>query len=568
MREIKWKDINIGWKYGITLSLVLLLVVISTGIVSVLLTGIKDDIAAMDRRGDRAIMMTEMGSLTRAKGMRIVAYLENPDQSLVNEYQARRKDFTELAAKLEVKMDTPKQKKLFKEIIENDHKLNDLFISGVVPSMNKGEKKIAIQYNEVAWGLELETVTLLEELRTIVNDEFQEAANTADKSANLVNLVLLISIVISIIIGVTLLIFISRIVSKNLNRVADVSSRIADGDLAVEPIDYEGKDEIGRLAASVNTMSDSLRKMIQQIAEVSQTLSSQSEELTQSSNEVNIGAEQIAATMQELSAGAEEQASQSSEISSIMSHLNSKINEANQESDTLQDASDVMLDLSKNGKEQMDRSVTQMNEINEIVQASVEQVKGLDQQSQEISKLVEVIQGIAKQTNLLALNAAIEAARAGESGRGFAVVANEVRKLSEQVASSVTEITTIIDGVQKETRSTVNTLQNGYQKVIAGNEQMEISRSAFDSINEGLYKMIQGIKNVSTHLYEIRSNGDKVSAAGEEIAAASEQAAAGIEQSSATAQQQSSSMQEITAGSEALASLAEDLNGMVQTFKM
>src|SRR5690606_22846435 len=99
--------------------------------------------------------------------------------------------------------------------------------------------------------------------------------------------------------------------------------------------------------------------------------------------------------------------------------------------------SDHVLQLTADGTNLMKASVNQMNRIDEIVSDAVNKVQGLDQQSSEISNLVSVIKDIADQTNLLSLNAAIEAARAGEHGQGFAVVAHEVRKLAEQVASSV-----------------------------------------------------------------------------------------------------------------------------------
>jgi len=110
----------------------------------------------------------------------------------------------------------------------------------------------------------------------------------------------------------------------------------------------------------------------------------------------------------------------------------------------------------------METSVKQMKQIDSIIADAVQKVQNLEENSNEISNLTLVIKDIADQTNLLSLNAAIEAARAEEHGKGFAVVADEVKKLSEQVSSSVGEITTIVSTIQSETKTVVTTLNSGY----------------------------------------------------------------------------------------------------------
>ncbi len=113
------------------------------------------------------------------------------------------------------------------------------------------------------------------------------------------------------------------------------------------------------------------------------------------------------------------------------------------------------------GDEAVARTIEGMKTISDTMENTARVITGLGKRSQEIGKILEVIEEIADQTNLLALNAAIEAARAGEAGRGFAVVADEVRKLAERSVEATKEIGEVMRQVQQETTDAVETAQGG-----------------------------------------------------------------------------------------------------------
>ena len=379
-----------------------------------------------------------------------------------------------------------------------------------------------------------------------------------------ISIVLLLVLVISI--GAAL--FTARVITVPIKSVMERMKLIADGDLSHEPLAVTSRDEVGQLAAATNDMSAHTREMFNGINEVSSSVSAHSEELTQSSTEVNAASQQIAVTMQELTSGIESEANAATDLAMMMERFVERVEDANQKGEAIQQTSKNVLDQTENGAKLMETSTEQMQRIDAIVQEAVTKIKGLDVQSQEISKLVVVIKDIADQTNLLALNAAIEAARAGEHGKGFAVVAEEVRKLAEQVAVSVTDITGIVGTIQQESSSVAGSLESGYEEVEKGTAQLKTTRETFAEISGAVNKMTTDIGIISQNLEEIAAGSEEMSESVEEIAAISEQSAAGVQETAAASQQTSSSMEEVAGSSAQLAQLAENLNGLVREFKL
>ncbi|KGR76262.1 methyl-accepting chemotaxis protein [Ureibacillus sinduriensis] len=373
---------------------------------------------------------------------------------------------------------------------------------------------------------------------------------------------------ITLVIGILIIWLFANRVSNPIKKVTEQMEYIAKGDLTRPQLDIKLKDETGQLANGLNNLQSKLSSMIQNISQASQMITGHSEELTQSANEVKIGAEQVARTMEEIASGTESQASHASDLSSAMGTYVEKVEEANENGEKIHQSSHEVLQLTQGGSQLMSKSIEQMASIDRIVHDSVQKVRQLDVQSNEISKLVTVIKEVAEQTNLLALNAAIEAARAGEHGRGFAVVAEEVKKLAEQVAISVSDITQIVGKIQSDSSEVAHSLQNGYTEVEKGTDQLRTTGETFNKITESVQMMVENIQTVSDSLTMIKSTSQEMSSSIEEIASISEESAAGVEQTAASTQQTSSSMEEVAANSEELAKLAKELNDLIQQFKL
>ncbi len=386
-------------------------------------------------------------------------------------------------------------------------------------------------------------------------------------AAQILNVTYII-IAMAIALGILVIWKYANSMAKPINQVAEAMVLLAEGDLTGENIAIKSADEIGKLASAMNQMHNKLTDMIYEILQASDLISRSSDELAQAAHEVKKGTEQVALTMHDLGANAEGQAHHASEITSLMEDFTADLHETNKHGEHIHQASSEVLNLTNDGSHLMMSSTKQMSKIDDIVQNAVEKVKNLDAQSQEISQLVIVIKDIADQTNLLALNAAIEAARAGEHGKGFAIVADEVKKLAEQVAFSVNDITDIVTNIQHDFEVVTGSLEDGYKEVKQGTDQIKLTSETFNTISHSITDVVESVQLISTNLSIVAEDGRKMNSSIQEIATVTQHSAAGIEQTTATTEQTSTSMEEMAGKSAQLAELALKLKKFIAHFKL
>lgn len=484
------------------------------------------------------------------------------------DYKDRFNAYTEQGKEYEAVVRGIRDSEEFDHLIEETIAWRTMIDTDVFQEYDKGNKEVALrnlnasseQVREIMAGYE----KMAKDSETLIN-EIEQAIIAGGKSS-LRTVVIVTALVI--LLSTAAAIVTASSISKPLKIVTDRLNRIAKGDLTGAALETRSKDEAGQLIRATNVLIDNNRQLMNEINVVSKTVTGQSEELIQSATEVKAATYQIATTMYELAAGSESQAKHASDLSEAMESFTVKVEEANEKGENILQSSEEVLKMTAEGGRLMAASNEQMVKIDQIVQESVQKIRGLDAQTQEISKLVEVTKGIADQTNLLALNAAIEAARAGEHGKGFAVVAEEVKKLAEQVSISVTDITSIVGSIQQESSYVAESLLVGYEEVEKGTEQIQRTNKTFTSINHAITAMAEHIQIVSENLADIAANGQEMGGAIEEIASITEEAVAGVEQTSASSQQTSGSMEEVAGSAEQLAKLAEELNSLILQYKL
>ena len=280
----------------------------------------------------------------------------------------------------------------------------------------------------------------------------------------------------------------ARLIADPLTQLGILAEQVSKGDLTTD-IRSKSRDEIGWLEHSMRQMVKNLREIATQIAVSSRAVAQSAEEISASSSQMAKGAEMQSSSTEETSSTMVEIASQMHNLARSAEALAANVD---QTSASIQEMSATLTQTADNGAVLIrrgrggDRHARHHDraggrhrgpdppggpgepavggETRDNGERLQESIASIGQRSDEIGKIVKVIEGIADQTNLLALNAAIEAARAGEAGKGFAVVADEVRRLAERSVAATQEIGAVIETVQKDTKRAVTLIEH----VLAG----------------------------------------------------------------------------------------------------
>lgn len=430
---------------------------------------------------------------------------------------------------------------------------NDLIASGNLNNLKPKTDAIIASYQEMILGIESDIIERGENLARI-----QGYATAVSIGLGVV------AIVLSFIIARNT----TNSITRPIRLMKDRLEAIANADFSSEPMPIETEDELGDLANALNGTQDFLIHLIQNVQTASNTLKASSGELLTTGQEVQQGTHQIAATMQELASGSELQANTASNLATEMDSFADTTKQTLEYGEEISISSKQIVDQAKSGNQLMSNSNKQMNTINKVVQEAVSQMGHLNEQTDKISNLVDIINRIAKQTNLLALNASIEAARAGEHGRGFAVVADEVRDLAEGVADSVSEITNYVKNIQENAELVSDSLERVSTDVDTGSAQIKETDQTLVQITGAIEQLQNQNQQMANNLNDISKRSNEMSMLIDEIASISEESAAGVEETSASVEEINSSMEEVGEQSEGLVSVTDRLEQLISNVKL
>lgn len=495
-------------------------------------------------------------------------YLLTGETIYLNEYDTTLQSFYETLKNLENKNNNDQTKTYLKTIktgiIKYDEYSREIRALKASGKEKEYFKLMTTDMRQV--GAELKQQA--EELAKNQQQDLNVGIKNATEKVKSTKINLIVIGIIAIITGISIAIFISRLIAKPLVRLSNTMNRVANGDLSIEPVQVKNKDEIGTLVKSFNKMTNDLRAVISHINESSSHVAASSEQLTASSEQSTSAAEQVARIAQETATATNQQLSRFQEVTASIQEMASGMDQISNNSETMLGSTENAVELTEKGSTSVENVVEQMQQIYQSVDNTTKLINTLGERSKDITGIVSLITNIADQTNLLALNAAIEAARAGEHGKGFAVVADEVRKLAEESKKSADQITEMIILIQKDTEQAVASMEAGNKQVETGLSHTNHAKAAFSEITAAINSVTEKVQEVSASVQEMNALSSQISTAIQHVEEISQEGYKNSQESSAASEEMLATMQEVSSSAQALSNLAEDLQGVVATFKI
>jgi methyl-accepting chemotaxis protein len=384
----------------------------------------------------------------------------------------------------------------------------------------------------------IEKLTTFKAIRTkAFQTDIQDASDSGQSTVLIGGIMALMTIILLFATAVPIVNGIKGSIVQVVNSLKDIAQE--DGDLTVRIVS-NNQDEIGDLVHWFNQFMEKLQGVVKDSVNASLPLSELAQNLNQLTDDTNKTID-----VQQRSAGQAKTA-----VDEMTKSVSAVAESAAEAASAAGDASSAADD----GQAVVNHTVHSIQELAANVEDTAEVIRKLEDDSNQVGVVLDVIKGIAEQTNLLALNAAIEAARAGEQGRGFAVVADEVRTLASRTQQSTEQIQKTIEQLQNAARSAVNVMAKGTEQATTSVETANKAGASLTVITETISRITRMNDQIA------RSTGDQQTVA--------RTISNNVDEIHSRTEETAASSKELASVSAELAQLAKHLEGITKQFKV
>src|SRR5690625_2683072 len=340
------RKIKIGGKYLFAFSISSLLFVCATVLVFLQLSASKADVKDIIEQNQVKSDLVQMALYIEQQGGLISDFILINNIKYVSEFNEIDEELLDLTERLSNNLST-EQMPYFDKVVEGTEFVRTTFADTITnDAIDESDKIYAqIQVNSHKTTSSSYMKLLIEE----IEEEEQVAITQVNTSMDYSNTILIVANIISIATGLIIMVLISRRISSHLNKVVTTAVDMSKGDLSIKPIEYEGKDEIGKLSHAINTLQLNMRDIIQKVAGASEDVSIRSDQLKLASFEVKEGSEQMVMTMDELATGSETQANQATKLSEQMGEFVNSIQLSQQQGQEIAQSSNSIIHMTEEG---------------------------------------------------------------------------------------------------------------------------------------------------------------------------------------------------------------------------
>lgn len=439
--------------------------------------------------------------------------------------------------------DTPEQAKAFQTILEQEQ--------GMVSYKEEG-KALLSYFGTVPntnWKL-------------IITVPEQEITGKLTQANQLITIILIASIIVVTFIAL----FFSRRIVRPILRISQIVRIVAEGDLK-QHVEVKSRDEIGQMSEGINLMISNMAGIVQQINTTIGRVSASSSELLQSANHSAQAAGEIATSIQDVAASANTQLQSAEQSSRAMEEMSVGVQRISETASGVSGQSEHVTSEVESGFTELQTAITQMNKIGQSSMETASKIKTMEEHSEQIGQIVDVISEISRQTSLLALNASIEAARAGEQGRGFAIVASEVKKLAEQTNNSIESISEIVKEIQSFSSVIVDATERNNEEIASGIEHIRQVGERFQHIRLSIREVSNQMQDVSATTQQLSAGSEEITASVEDMFSTAKESAGNAHAVSEASERQNEIMDSFVQSFKTLDEMMTALKQQIQVFK-